>query len=134
MAAFHTPHESTAKDKILVVGGYGSVGRIISVTLGDLFPGRVIAAGRSYDKAEQLSIETQQRVLPMALDISYAYENDELLNQVAVVVMCLDQPDTHFVEQCTQRGIHYIDISASYEFLSQGVQLTVSTLPINTSS
>ena len=107
------------RDKILVLGGYGSVGRTISVTLGDLFPGQVIAAGRSYAKAEQLSVETQQKVLPIAFDVSQAHERIDLLNQVAIVVMCLDQPDTRFVEQCIQRGIHYIDISASYELLSQ---------------
>ncbi|QPC83136.1 saccharopine dehydrogenase NADP-binding domain-containing protein [Phototrophicus methaneseepsis] len=89
------------------------------MTLGDLFPGQVIVAGRSYEKAGQLSVETQGKVLPMAFDISHAYEYDELLDQVAVVIMCLDQSDTRFVEKCIQQGIHYIDITASYELLSQ---------------
>lgn len=119
MAATDNPREAPTKDKILVVGGYGSVGRTISVTLGNVFPQKVIAAGRSYEKAEQLSFETQGQVLPIALDVSQAHENDELLNQVAVVIMCLDQSDNRFVEECIRRGVHYIDISANYEFLSQ---------------
>lgn len=119
MTTANNPSKAATKDKFLVIGGYGSVGRTISLTLGDLFPGQVVAAGRNYDKAEQLSVETQRKVLPMAFDVSQVFNGDDLLKQVAVVVMCLDQPDTRFVERCIQRGIHYIDISASYEFLSQ---------------
>ena len=33
--------------------------------------------------------------------------------------MCIDQSNTKFVEACLLRGIHYVDISASYKFLSQ---------------
>ncbi|MCC6611843.1 MAG: saccharopine dehydrogenase NADP-binding domain-containing protein [Anaerolineae bacterium] len=119
MATANNLGEAATKDKILVIGGYGSVGRTISITLGDRFPGRVIAAGRSYEKAEQLSVETQRKVLPMAFDVSQAHENDTLLNQVAVVIMCLDQSDTRFAEECIRRGVYYINISASHVFLSQ---------------
>ena len=103
--------------KILVVGGYGSVGRVISTTLGNRFPSRVVAAGRNYHKAKQLSSETQQQVLPLALDVLNVRESD--LRDVAVVVMCTERADTQFVEQCLQRGIHYVDITASYGFLSK---------------
>jgi saccharopine dehydrogenase-like NADP-dependent oxidoreductase len=104
--------------KILVIGGYGNVGRIISTALADRFPGRVVAAGRNYQKAWELSLETQQRVLPLELDVFSTYDADNLLDGVALVVMCIDQRNTEFVEQCIQRGIHYVDITASYEFLS----------------
>ncbi len=40
-------------------------------------------------------------------------------DNIAVVVMCVDNPDTGFLEQCIERGIHYIDISATYEILSR---------------
>jgi len=36
------------RDKILVVGGYGNVGRVICGYLAEKFPGKIIAAGRSY--------------------------------------------------------------------------------------
>jgi len=104
--------------KILIVGGYGGVGRIIATALGSAFPGQVIAAGRSYRKARELSLETGQKVLPLELDIATAHENDELLDDIALVVMCIDQANTRFVEKCIRRGIHYIDISAGHEFLS----------------
>ena len=41
--------------KILAVRGYDSVGRTISITLGNPFPGRVIAAGRNYARARELA-------------------------------------------------------------------------------
>lgn len=107
------------KDKILVVGGYGHVGRTISTRLAGHFPGRVIATGRNYQKAGAFSQETGRKVLPLKLDISAPDGYDEVLDDVSVVVMCFDQVDTGFVEACLHRGIHYIDISATYGFLSK---------------
>jgi len=117
------------KGKILVVGGYGAVGRTIATTLGNSFPGQVIVAGRNYQKAEALSAELGQKVLPLALDVSNVSPNDKRLNDVALVVMCLDLDDPQFVAQCIQRGIHYIDISATYEILSKIEQL--NTVAVN---
>ena len=106
-------------DKILIVGGYGHVGRVISTRLADHFPGRVIAAGRNYQKANAFSRETGQKVVPLQLDILAIKEYDDALNDVSLVVMCLDQTDIRFVEACLRRGIHYVDISATYSFLSK---------------
>lgn len=110
--------ERVMDGKILVVGGYGSVGRTISTALGTQFPGQVIAAGRNDRKARELAAETQQRVLPLALDVATAHERSDLLNDVALVVMCIDQTDTRFVEHCLRNGTHYIDITATYDLLS----------------
>lgn len=104
--------------KILVVGGYGSVGRIISTELGERFPGRVIAAGRDFSKAQALSHGTGMKVLPLKLDVFNLCE-DELPNDIGLVIMCLDLPDTTFVKKCLRQGISYVDISATYELLSQ---------------
>ncbi len=56
-------------DKLLIVGGYGQVGQVISRMLGEKFPGRVIAAGRNYHEAERFSATTEGTVLPLALNI-----------------------------------------------------------------
>lgn len=53
----------------------------------------------------------------MVLDISHICANDGLLDDVGIVIMCLDQENIEFVQQCIQRGIHYIDLSASYHIL-----------------
>jgi saccharopine dehydrogenase-like NADP-dependent oxidoreductase len=104
--------------KILVVGGYGSVGRVISTALGERFPGRVIAAGRSYEKAQALAHETGDKVTPAEIDTSRTDETESLLSDVSVVVMCVETRDTSFVTRCVRQGIHYTDISATYDLLS----------------
>lgn len=43
----------------------------------------------------------------------------ERLQSVKLVMMCLDQTDTRFVESCIQAGADYIDITANFEFLSR---------------
>jgi len=104
--------------KFLIVGGYGHVGRTISTELANQFPGRVIAAGRNIQKAEQLSKETGGKVLPLALDIFDPEVNiSKSLDGVSQVIMCLDQPDTGIVEEVIRNGVDYIDITAVSEFL-----------------
>ena len=104
--------------KILIIGGYGHVGRIISLELADQFPHHVIAAGRSLQKAEKLSLESKGTILPLSLDIfNLKTSIEEVLNGVSQVIMCLDQPDTHFVEEIVRKGIDYIDVTASNSFL-----------------
>jgi saccharopine dehydrogenase-like NADP-dependent oxidoreductase len=106
------------KDKIVVVGGYGQVGQVICNCLGNLFPGKVFAAGRSFEKAKQFASTTYGKVLPLQMDADDSQSVD-LLEEVTLVVMCLDQENTRFVEKCFEHKIHYIDISASHNFLSK---------------
>lgn len=117
--------------KILVVGGYGSVGRTISVALGDRFPGKVIAAGRNYAKAKELAETTGMKVLPLEFDALSLREDDRLPDGVSLVVMCLDLPGTAFAQKCLRQGIHYVDISASHELLSQIELLDVQAKQCN---
>ena len=46
------------KERIVVVGGYGHVGRIICEELGEKYPGLVYAAGRSL-KEPSVSVRRQ---------------------------------------------------------------------------
>ncbi|MNJ36325.1 Saccharopine dehydrogenase [compost metagenome] len=107
-----------AKDNILVIGGYGKVGQTICNILGQEHPGKVIAAGRSLKKAVTFCDTTEGRVRPLQLDIT-APLDPVLLENTSVVVMCLDQNDMHVVEHCAKTGTHYIDITASFQLLSQ---------------
>ncbi len=106
--------------KILVVGGYGGVGQTVSAALGEGFPGRVVVAGRSMQKAQNFVQGRDNRLIPLKLDISLMDEVGAALDDdVSLVVMCVEQKDTRFVEQCIERGIHYVDISATNELLTQ---------------
>jgi len=104
--------------KILIVGGYGQVGRMIAERLAPLFPDRVTVAGRNPDKAEAAAGEIGHGAKGRAVDI-FAADAGDALDGVTLALVCLDQTDTRFVAQCLSRGIHYVDISADYGFLSQ---------------
>lgn len=106
------------KDKIIVVGGYGHVGRTICKELGEKYPGFVYAAGRNQDRAEQFCQTTGGKVRPLQVDISEPTDPN-MLAQVKLVIMCLDQRDPAFVRSCFQTGTHYIDVSANGPFLAQ---------------
>lgn len=106
------------KEQIIVVGGYGHVGKTICRDLGELYPGKVFAAGRSFDRAEDFSRSTGGKVRPLQLQIG-AQVDPSVLENVKLVLMCLDQTETAFVRSCFESGTHYVDISANDSFLSQ---------------
>jgi saccharopine dehydrogenase-like NADP-dependent oxidoreductase len=121
-------------NNILIVGGYGHVGQIISTRLAEYFPGRVIAAGRSYQKAKTYAQGSGHKLLPLELDIFSAESYKQFLDDIAVVVMCIDQRDTEFIKACMRRGIDYIDITATYKFLSKVESLDVEARKLGTTA
>ncbi len=107
---------------ILIVGGYGQVGRLIAERLATLFPGRVIIAGRNVGKARAVAMAIKNGTTHRQLDILSA-DCGNALNGVSLVISCVDQGDTRFVSRCLAQGIHYVDISANRDFFSQVEQL-----------
>jgi saccharopine dehydrogenase-like NADP-dependent oxidoreductase len=106
------------KNKIIVVGGYGSVGQIICTELAKYFPGKVFAAGRSFKKAEAFTVKTNGAVKPTELDVTKALDKTTI-EDTKLIIMCLDQTDTEFVKTVFEYGIDYMDITAGSEFLSE---------------
>ncbi len=108
--------EGASLEGILIVGGYGQVGRAISSWLAPRFPDRVVVAGRDLERAESTAAQIGFGVRARAFDVT-APAQARTLAGIGLVVVCLDQQDTAFVEECLARGIHYVDISAEYSFL-----------------
>jgi saccharopine dehydrogenase (NAD+, L-lysine forming) len=106
------------KENILVIGGYGQVGRHVCLELARAVPGRVVAAGRDLRKARAFAEATNGVVLPREVDITREADED-LFDDVQLVVVCVPQKDPAFVEACLNTGTHYIDITELYDFLSQ---------------
>lgn len=106
------------KRKILIVGGYGAVGSSIAERLMKVYPHQIIIAGRSFSKAQAKAEEFQNKVIPKQLDVNNL-KDFSVLNEVELVIMCLDQQNTDFVEYCISKGISYIDISADYQNLQE---------------
>lgn len=110
-------------EKILVVGGYGQVGRVISISLGQIYPGLILAAGRNIEQAEALSFETQGAVLPVHLNLDALEDTTTLLQDIRLVVSAIERHDNRLVRACLERGIHYVEVATSYETLSRLLDL-----------
>ena len=106
---------------ILIVGGYGAVGQII---VKELYPFaqrqgyQLLIAGRNIHKAQQLA-QQYPNSRPCQLDIQNDPPHQLLRDDVRLVIMCLDQKNTNFVEYCIKNSILYIDITANYQFMQQ---------------
>jgi len=101
---------------ILIIGGYGEVGGKIAKLLLQSYPNRIWIAGRNIEKAKDFCVQHKNLVRPLQLDVSEKVHPEQLEN-VALVIMCLEQKDTAFAQLCLNEGISYIDITASYTFL-----------------
>ncbi|MGE6784559.1 hypothetical protein ACQKGL_18780 [Ensifer adhaerens] len=97
--------------RLLVVGGYGAVGRPLCEELVQLDNIDLVVAGRRLDAAEDLTrkIGTVARRIELAEPDTWAQACDG----VDGAILCMDQQDTRFVSYLFERGIHYIDITAS---------------------
>lgn len=107
------------KDKILILGGYGQVGRYVSMELMDVFPEKVFAGGRNMEKAISFSKETNGRVKPFHIDIYDTESFCKVLTDIALVIMCLSPKKIDFAKYCIENQIHYIDISPSNTLTSE---------------
>jgi len=101
-----------AKQSILIVGGYGAVGRVIAETLAQHSTHSLIIAGRNQQKGAKFVQTLGTKHRSIILDI--AQPGIVLPEDVALIINCIDHSNSAWVEQSLRRGIHYIDISASY--------------------
>ena len=107
------------KDKILIVGGYGQVGKFVTLELANAFPKHVIVAGRSLAKANDFALENGNLFETLELDI---YDKKMFLPSIVnikIVIMCLSPSNNDFSKYCIENGIHYVDISPSYDVVKK---------------
>ncbi|WP_187768075.1 hypothetical protein [Paenibacillus sp. PL91] len=65
-------------------------GRLFVTVWENLFPRKVYAAGRSFEKAKQFASTTHGKVLPLQMN-AYEKQSVNFLEKAALVVMSLDQ-------------------------------------------
>ncbi|TGN19600.1 saccharopine dehydrogenase family protein [Leptospira idonii] len=111
------PIDMYAKDKILILGGNGQVGKVVIERLYPEFKNQLMIASRSSG-----SIEKKESFYPDLKRISLNIKNKQDWNKIPsdtrLVVVCLDQNDTDFLNYCMENQIRYLDISASSSFIS----------------
>jgi len=107
---------SVSRDKILIVGGYGAVGTIVSKDLAIRFPGKVLIAGRNKHKALAVIGQHNLDALPIELDLNSGSFGDIDFNQVHTAISCIEYlRDDNFIHACIKGGVHYTELATSYE-------------------
>ena len=100
-----------AKKDILIVGGYGTVGRRIAADLAPDYPSHIIVAGRSLKGATQLAAELGHGVRARQADVDDPTSIEAALEDVGVVVSCIDQREPHLLHAAIAHGLAYTDIT-----------------------
>jgi saccharopine dehydrogenase-like NADP-dependent oxidoreductase len=105
---------------ILIVGGYGVVGRRIAADLGPDYPGRVVLGGRNRSHANGTAAAIGHGVRGREIDILDSQSVADALNGVATVVSCIDQPGRGLLQAVIARGLSYTDITPHLTELGRG--------------
>jgi saccharopine dehydrogenase-like NADP-dependent oxidoreductase len=98
--------------RILVLGGYGAVGREVAALAHHLPTASVIVAGRNPHTARPIPGTTRVRV-----DATDPGELTRALHGVDTVLMCAELDNPRVARACLERSIDYLDVSASHQVL-----------------
>jgi saccharopine dehydrogenase (NAD+, L-lysine forming) len=90
-------------EKILIVGGYGEVGRRLATLLEAGSPDRVIVAGRHPELAHGFPARL--------IDLDDPGSIDRALDGIGVVVACARQREPHLLRAAVRRGLAYTSIA-----------------------
>lgn len=91
------------KQDILIVGGYGEVGRRIASLLEPKHPGSVLVAGRNPPQATELRSRR--------IDVDDPGSIEAALAGVGTVVVCVRQREPHLLHAAIRHGIAYTSIA-----------------------
>jgi saccharopine dehydrogenase (NAD+, L-lysine-forming) len=87
------------------------VGRRVAADLAPDYPGRVVVAGRSAEKAAQLTVALGKGTRGRQIDVGDPDSVEAALEGVGVVMSCIDQPEPHLLRTAIRRGLAYTDIA-----------------------
>jgi saccharopine dehydrogenase (NAD+, L-lysine-forming) len=105
---------------ILIVGGYGVVGRRIAAELGPDYPNRVIISGRHLARSEETAAAIGHGVRGRAVDIAVPSSLSAGLRGVTYVINCIDQPGRTLLWAAVERGLGYTDVTPHLTELGRG--------------
>ena len=94
------------KDKILVIGGYGTVGAIVSRQLALRYPSKIIVAGRNKLKAENFIQKKGLIAKAIFMDIEKERFENVNFSEVHTVVNCIETMNISFILECIQLNIY----------------------------
>ena len=115
---------SMSARRIVVVGGYGHVGRLVCRRILDRGLGQVIVAGRNKAAAESVAHTLANGAMTAFIDARTGDGAAELLDAGSVVVNCsIDQRDPALLRAAIAAGCGYADIGADPAAISAMLDL-----------
>ena len=105
---------------ILIAGGYGVVGSRIAADLAPDHPGGVVISGRDAERANATAAAIGHGVRGRVLDVTDPSSIAAALDDVALVVSCIDQPRRGLLHAAIERGLLYTDITPHLTELGRG--------------
>lgn len=108
---------------ILIVGGYGVVGRLIAGHLAPQFPGRIVIAGRDVARAAALCSTLGHGARPLGFDVNDDAQIGPALGGVDTVMVCVAQAEPRLLQAAVARGLGYTDIAPRLAFWEGTEQL-----------
>lgn len=103
---------------IVVVGGYGQVGRQVAELLAPAHPGRVLLVGRNQRSADQAARQVGHGTRGQLLDTADPDRVHDTLTGAALAV-CTAPAPAGFAAACLAAGVHYLDVTADIDLLEQ---------------
>jgi hypothetical protein len=120
----HPDREGPRRDgPIVVIGGYGAVGRTVAAALAPALPGRVVVAGRHGGAAWACARRLGDGVRAARVDATRPDEVARLVHGAAAVVMCVEAGNAEVARLCLGHGVPVVDVSATAAVLDAVVRL-----------
>jgi saccharopine dehydrogenase (NAD+, L-lysine forming) len=106
--------------RILLIGGYGQVGKLLARRLARYEKYAITIAGRDLSKALVVSKELGGSVKAARYDLNaWDGPNQKVIDDQDVVVVCMDYNGLAIISHCIRKGIAYFDLSADINHLRQ---------------
>ena len=102
--------------KIVVLGGYGEMGTVVSSDLSDTFNGEIVIAGRDAKKAKRLAGSFRnKRITGAYADVSDKQSMNEVLEGADVVINATNYyMNVDVMRSALKNSVHYLDLGGLY--------------------
>lgn len=112
------PSGSGKNTTILIVGGYGEVGRRLAANVLETTNATVTLAGRRPEVARRVAATLGDRATGVEFDVHDAEANADLLESHDLIITCLDLPDLTLPRIAAAAGRDYLDLTADAEMIA----------------
>lgn len=103
------------KDKILIIGGYGKVGSVVSERLAREYPSKVIIGGRNLHIAKDLINQKKLDATCAYIDIENQKFEEIDFKCVHTAISCIETMNTSFIIDCIMNKVNYSEVGTSFK-------------------